>query len=115
MNDSSGQLGLRRDLIASLRSQAGQGANVRQLVGSIVESLQLKEHKVIPVLWYLATAFCLPLPTVLPVREWLGTEDDKEIDAVILPEIEKSKSKWEGEERDGFAGDATKTSRAATS
>ena len=115
MNESRDQIGLRKDVIQTLRSQARQGANVRQLVATIVESLQLREHRVIPVVSYLTGAFCLPLPTVLPVREWMGTENDEEIDALILPAIEKARIKWEGEEQNGLAGETARASDAATS
>jgi hypothetical protein len=36
----------------------------------------------------------LPLPKVLPVREWLGTEDDEEINAIILPAIAGTRDQW---------------------
>jgi hypothetical protein len=115
VNDFTGEIGLRSDVIQSLRSLARKGANVRQLVAAITELLQLKEHRVIPVLSYLTSAFCLPLPTVLPIREWLGTENDEEIDAMILPAIEKARSKWEGEEQNGVAADPARASSSAPS
>jgi len=45
----------------------------------------------------------------------MGTENDEEIDALILPAIEKARIKWEGEEQNGLAGETARASDAATS
>jgi hypothetical protein len=39
-------------------------------------------------------AFYLPLGDVLPIREWLGSDQDEEIDAIIQPAIARTKEKW---------------------
>ncbi len=96
MNIRPPQAEPRSDIIDSLRALAARGARVRELADEIVARLDVKSMReyMLPVLWYFMKAFCLPLPRVLPIREWIGTEDDAEIDALILPEIEKSKDKW---------------------
>jgi hypothetical protein len=60
--------------------------------------LGLKHDALLSVLWHFMKAFHLPLGEVLPIREWLGTGDDKEIDEVVLPAIRRTKPKWFGEE-----------------
>jgi hypothetical protein len=45
-------------------------------------------------LWYFTQAFCLPLAAVLPIREWMGTEKDDEIDAILLPAILSTRDRW---------------------
>ena len=85
---------LREDLIQDLRKLATQGASVRELVNKINVRLGYRELEVIPTLAYFRKAFCLRLEKVLPIREWLGTEEDDEINALILPEIENAKDKW---------------------
>jgi len=81
-------------LVRELRELGRKGATVRELVAVIHAGLDLPSDAVIPVLWYLASAFDLSLREVLPVREWLGTENDTDIDALILPAIEQAKHRW---------------------
>jgi hypothetical protein len=96
MNDSFQQPEPRRDVVDRLRALALRGATVRELVAEIVSCLGLKEDAVLPILWYFTRAFCLPLSEVLPIREWLGTDRDEEIDALILPAIERARGTWAG-------------------
>lgn len=84
----------RYDLIQALRDLAVRGATVRQLVGEVYARLGYEGDVVVPVLWYFTQAFGLPLTEVLPIREWLGTARDEEINALILPAIEKARSHW---------------------
>jgi hypothetical protein len=80
------------EVIQELRNLADRGATVRELVALIQNRVGLKEDAILPVLWYFMSAFSLTLPEVLPLREWLGTDNDKEIDSIILPATEKAKS-----------------------
>ncbi len=48
-----------------------------------------------PVLAGFVKAFSVPLLKVLPIREWIGSTSDAEIDALILPEIENARPKWD--------------------
>lgn len=80
------------EVIQELRNLADRGATVRQLVAVIQTRIGLKEDALLPVLWYF-NAFSLTLPEVLPLREWLGTSEDKEIDSIILPAIEKARGR----------------------
>ncbi len=84
------------ELLQELRHLAERGATVRELVTAIQSGLGLAPDALIPVLWYLTSAFNLSLREVLPVREWLGTDNDEEINAIILPAIEHAKQKWAG-------------------
>jgi hypothetical protein len=95
----------RADVIRQLRVMAAQGATVRELVTEVRTRLAYAGDAVIPVLWYFTQAFCLPLTAVLPIREWLGTDRDDEIDAIILPAIESKRSLWApaNEEQNGPA------------
>ncbi len=81
------------EVIQELRNLADCGATVRQLVAVIQTRTGLKEDAILPVLWYFMNAFSLTLPEVLPLREWLGTREDKDIDSIILPAIEKARGR----------------------
>ncbi|MBL8795653.1 MAG: hypothetical protein JNM56_17240 [Planctomycetia bacterium] len=82
------------ELVRELREAALQGATVRGLTGIVRQHLGCRETPTIPLLGAFVHAFRLPLIKVLPIREWLGTDRDEEIDALILPEIDKAKDKW---------------------
>jgi len=94
MADSLAEPELKSELIRDLRDRAEQGARVRDLVGCVQSGLALKETAVLPVLWYFTKAFHLTLRDVLPIREWLGTDSDQEIDALILPAIRRTHAQW---------------------
>ncbi len=81
------------EVIQEMRNLADQGATVRELVAVVHKKTGLKEDAVIPVMWYFMNAFSLTLPEVLPLREWLGSNDDKEIDSIIMPAIEKARGR----------------------
>lgn len=83
------------DLVVDLRQAARLGAKVSELVRLIHQRMGYKENVLIPVLAAFVDAFRLPLIKVLPIREWIGTNNDAEIDALILPEIEKARSEWD--------------------
>jgi len=84
----------RSDIIAVLRQLAVRGTSVRELTSEIHRRLGLEHEAVVPVLWYLTQAFGLTLLEVLPIREWIGTDRDEEIDAVIMPAIAKAADQW---------------------
>jgi hypothetical protein len=77
-----------------MRALALRGTTVKELVTEVRTRLGYGEDTLIPVLWYFQRAFCLPLTAVLPIREWVGTDRDEEIDAVILPAITKTRDQW---------------------
>jgi len=83
-----------KNIVLAMRHLAGRGANVRELVECVQLKLILKPDAILSVLWYFMKAFDLPLDKVLPIREWLGTRNDASIDALILPAIEQTRSKW---------------------
>lgn len=93
------------DVIREMRQLASKGANVPQLVRSIQGRLGYKEDAYLPILWYFTAAFCLPLPLVLPLREWFVERNDEAIDALLLPEIARTKAKWLHGSNTGFDGD----------
>ena len=78
-----------------MRVLAQEGATVRELVTEVRSRLGYPGDALIPVLWYFTEAFCLPLPAVLPIREWVGTDKDEEINAILLPAIMKTRDRWE--------------------
>lgn len=84
----------REDIIRALRKKAAQGGTVRELVQEICSRLGILSEPIIPILWYFTEAFGLSLSEVLPIREWIGTEQDRTIDALILPVIAKHREKW---------------------
>jgi hypothetical protein len=94
MSESTRQPEPRTDVIASLQALAARGASVRELVSEVVDRVGLKGDEVVPIVWYFSKAFALPLPVVLPLREWLGTDRDEEIDALLLPAIRGARDRW---------------------
>lgn|SRR5438270_4499385 len=92
------ELEIRMDVIAAMRRLAKRGGKVRELVDCVQASLTGDQDTLLPVLWYFMKAFHLPLPEVLPIREWLGTTNDEEIDGLILPAIQRTKAEWSAKE-----------------
>ena len=84
------------DVVSAMRHLAQQGASVRQLAECVQSRLGLKPDALWQLLWYFMKAFHLPLGEVLPIREWLGTGNDEEIDAIVLPAVQRAKDKWSG-------------------
>jgi hypothetical protein len=85
----------RPDIIREMRAMACRGSTARDLVSFVQSELELRQDALLPVLWYFMKAYALPLPDVLPIREWLGTQDDKEIDARILPALGHTRALWD--------------------
>lgn len=94
------------DVIRQMRALARRGTTVRELARAVQTGLGLKPNAVIPVIWYIMRAFHLSLPVVLPVREWLGTTQDDEINAQILPAIEQTRDRWMAELAPPYNGTA---------
>src|SRR5579862_7027577 len=94
MNTLHEQAKPRQDVIDALRAMAGRRTTVRELVREVQTRLGFKSGALIPVLWYFTQTFGLPLQEVLPIREWLGTENDEDIDALILPKIAATREQW---------------------
>lgn len=97
MNDASPQSEPRADVLQALRRLAAGGGTVRPLVQEITTRMGHEKPLVLPVIWYFTRAFHLSLLEALPLREWIGLEDDTEINAVILPAIERTRDRWMAE------------------
>ena len=95
MNDPLREPEARPELLSRLRALASRGTTVRELVTEVRSGLGYRGDAIVPVLWYLSQAFCVPLAIVLPIREWIGTDRDKEIDAVILPAVMSTRDQWD--------------------
>ncbi len=86
---------MNEDLLREMRLLAKDGTSVRALTQLIQLRLDVTyENGAIAILAYFCRAFLIPLREVLPIREWLGTTQDAEIDAQILPLIEQNKDEW---------------------
>jgi hypothetical protein len=96
MEQVIGEPEVRADIVEAMRELAEQGKGVRELVQYVQSRLRLRDEALLLVLWYFMKAFHLPLGEVLPIREWLGTDNDEEIDALVLPSIQRAKHKWSG-------------------
>jgi hypothetical protein len=88
------KLELRADIVEAMRDLAEQGKGVCELVRCVQSELGLEHDALLPVLWYFMKAFHLPLGEVLPIREWLGTGNDEDIDTIVLPAIHRMRDKW---------------------
>jgi len=85
---------LREDILNEMRDMADRGTEVRGLTELVQRRLDLKPDSLIPVLAYFCRAFYVSLHDILPLREWLDTDDDREINEIIMPKILKLRSKW---------------------
>jgi hypothetical protein len=85
---------MRDNILSEMRDMVDGGTDVRGLTELLQQRLELKPDSVIPVMAYFCRAFCLPLYDILPIREWLGSDDDREINELIMPKILSAKSKW---------------------
>lgn len=70
---------IRFDVIEHLRSMAGRGVGLSEMVRNVQRELGYAEEMLVPVMAYFCRAFELPLRTVLPLREWPANRDDPEI------------------------------------
>jgi hypothetical protein len=87
------------DVIQELRALAERGADVPELVDVLLKRLELQPEKaVFRAFLYFRTAFGLTLPEVLPLREWLGCKDRSEIDSILTPAMQRTKSRWQSRE-----------------
>ena len=81
-------------ILCEMRALALAGASVLQIVAALHARLKSKTPEVIPTLWYFKHAFCLSLRQVLPLREFIGTDLEEEMNRVILPLLLKTKGEW---------------------
>jgi hypothetical protein len=87
------------ELIEELRALAERGVDVPQLVDLLQQRLELDEsNAVLPAIVYFRAAFALSLREAMPLREWLGGRDRTEIDSVLIPAMQRSKSRWQARE-----------------
>jgi hypothetical protein len=114
MNGQIEQLALRQDIIQELRTKAAKGSTVRELVGVIQSRLECGDQALLVVLWYFTAAFRVPLRQVLPIREWLGSNNDEEIDGEILPAIAATRHLWVSADGDPLVGAATSDRASGT-
>jgi hypothetical protein len=80
---------LRSDLIDELRQLALRGAAAKDMIDLIHARLGFRETAIIPVLAYITRAFGVSLREALPLRELIGTDLENEMDAILLPAIER--------------------------
>lgn len=85
---------LNEEIVEEMRRLARKGQTVPELVRTIQMRLGYPEEAVLPILWYFTAAFSLPLPVVLPLREWFTQRNDDEMNALLLPEITRTQAKW---------------------
>src|SRR5262249_32464227 len=76
----------RQDVLQHLRTLAAQGAGLAEMVSYVQKELGFSHDFIVLVLGYFCHAFSLPLRTVLPLREWCETRDDREV-APLLERI----------------------------
>lgn len=87
------------ELIQELRTLAGRGADVPELVDLLQQRLELDDAKaVLPAIVFFRAAFDLSLREALPLREWLAGRDRSEIDSVLMPALLRSKGRWQARE-----------------
>lgn len=90
---------VRIEVVQELRAMAERGADVPELVELVQQRLELDDRNaVLPTILYFRTAFDLSLREALPLREWLGCRDRSEIDSLLIPAMQQSKSRWQARE-----------------
>jgi hypothetical protein len=87
-------------LIQELRHHASRGAAVPDLLRLLHQRLGREAAYGTTLAKYFMAAFCLPLQAVSPIGGWTpettGGLSDAEIQAIIYPEIMRTKSLWQG-------------------
>jgi len=101
MRKSGEQAEVRPDVLREMHGLAERGADVRELVHLVQGRLGYGEDVLLPVLLYFMKAFDLDLLEVLPIREWLGTEQDEDINKQIMPLIARNRDRWVRESTQG--------------
>lgn len=97
--DKLDQPEVRGDIVRELRAMAQRGATVPDFVRAIRDMAGYKQDTILPILWYFTRAFCLSLPAILPLREWLlNQQTDDEINRILLPHIESARETWMNED-----------------
>jgi len=90
---------VRVELIQELRALAERGADVPELVELLQRRLELNDaNSLLPVFLYFRTAFDVTLREALPLREWLAGRDRSEVDSLLIPAMQRSKSRWQARE-----------------
>jgi hypothetical protein len=90
---------VRADVIQELRVMASRNADVPELVQFLQDTLQLNGATGFMVaIVYFRAAFDLSLREALPLREWIGARDRSEIDSILIPAMQRSRSHWEARE-----------------
>jgi len=70
-------------LVNRLRELAAQGAGLDQMVSEVQTRLGFTPSFTVPILGYFCQAFSLPLIDVLPLREWVETKDDRQVEKLL--------------------------------
>ncbi len=94
MKDQASNVEYREEVLNGMREMVEHGTDVRKLTEYLQRELKLKEDSIIPLLCYFRKAFSLQLPEIMPLQEWLGSENDREINEEVMPKIAESRSKW---------------------
>ena len=81
-------------ILCEMRALALAGASVHKIVAALQARLKSKTPDVIPTLWYFKHAFCLTLREVLPLREFIGSDLEEEMNGLLLPAISANKEQW---------------------
>jgi hypothetical protein len=85
---------MRDAILNEMREMIDRGTDVRGLTEFLQQRLELKSDSAIPVMAYFCRAFYLQLYDILPIREWLGSDKDREVNELIMPKILKERPKW---------------------
>ena len=93
MMDAQSNVEYREELLQEMRDMVDRGTNVRSLVSLLQSRLSLDDEAILPVLVYFRRAFSVSLLDILPIREWLGSDRDQEIDDEVMPKILKARTK----------------------
>lgn len=87
------------DLAQDLRSLAKRGADVPEMVEFLLKRLELEpQNAALPVILYFRSAFGLSLREALPLREWIACRDRSEVDSILIPAMQRTKSYWQAHE-----------------
>jgi hypothetical protein len=81
-------------ILREMRALALAGVSVHKIIAVLQARLKSNAPEVIPTLWYFKHAFCLTLREVLPLREFIGSDLEEEMNGLLLPSILKTKDEW---------------------
>ena len=74
---------MQAEILRGLKGLAAERASVMEMIHYVQAELGFAKNFIVPVFPYFCEAFSLPLRDVLPLREWIGDQNDAVISGLL--------------------------------